>query len=116
MHSIHTSLSAIRAVGRKMAVTADNIANAQTEGFKKSRTVITQGEADDVQAHITRDNTQGPMVTETVGGEMKTTEKSNVDLTEEMPQLMVAKHAYRANLKSIRTQDEMLGMVIDLVG
>jgi flagellar basal-body rod protein FlgC len=48
----------------------------------------------------------------------KTVEKetSNVDLAEEIPNLMVTKRAYQANLKTIETQDEMLGSLLDTIG
>ena len=43
-------------------------------------------------------------------------ETSNVDLTEELPQMMVTKHAYNANMKVIQTQDEILGNTLNIVG
>jgi flagellar hook protein FlgE len=43
-------------------------------------------------------------------------ETSNVDLAEEIPNLMVTKRAYQANLKTIETQDEMLGSLLDTIG
>jgi flagellar hook protein FlgE len=43
-------------------------------------------------------------------------ETSNVDLTEEIPDLMMSKRAYQANLKVLETQDEMLGALLDTIG
>ncbi len=40
-------------------------------------------------------------------------EMSNVDLTEELPGLMLTKRYFQANLKIIEAQDEMLGNLID---
>jgi flagellar hook protein FlgE len=37
-----------------------------------------------------------------------------VDLTEEIPSLNLAKGLYQANLAVIKTQDEMLGSLMDL--
>ena len=49
-------------------------------------------------------------------GEVLEKEISNVDLTEEIPDLMITKRAYQANLKTIETQDEMLGSLLDTIG
>jgi len=38
--SIQSSVSALRALGKKMGVTSNNIANVNTPGFKKKTTVI----------------------------------------------------------------------------
>jgi flagellar hook protein FlgE len=43
-------------------------------------------------------------------------ETSNVDLSEEVPQMMVTQHAYQANMKVIQTQDEVLGNMLNIVG
>ncbi len=39
-----------------------------------------------------------------------------VDLMKDIPQMMVIKHGIRANLKVIKTEDEMLGALLDLKG
>jgi flagellar hook protein FlgE len=39
-----------------------------------------------------------------------------VDLTDEMPDLIVSKAGYQANLKMVSTQDEILGNLLDIVG
>lgn len=41
-------------------------------------------------------------------------ESSNVDLTSEIVNLIVAKHGYKANLKTIQTADELLGATLDI--
>jgi flagellar hook protein FlgE len=49
-------------------------------------------------------------------GQKTERELSNVDLTEEMTEMIVTQHGYTANLKSIETEDEMLGAALDIVG
>ena len=49
-------------------------------------------------------------------GEKVEKETANVDLTEEIPDLVLTKRAYQANLKTIETQDEMLGSLLDTIG
>ena len=40
---------------------------------------------------------------------------SNVDLAEEIPQTMIAQRGYEANLATLRTRDEMLKSIIDII-
>jgi len=41
-------------------------------------------------------------------------EKSNVDLAEELPRLMIDRRAFQANIKTIQAQDDMLGSLLDI--
>ena len=56
--AMDSALSALDALGKKMDVTANNIANVDTESFKKSRAVL-QEEDHGVTVNISRVNTQG---------------------------------------------------------
>ena len=114
--SVDSSLSAIRAFGDKMAVTANNVANVNTEEFKKSRAILKEGSNSNVEVEIERVNTPGPTVVETDGDTMTEKEMSNVDLAEEIPQTMISQSGYEANLTVIKTRDEMLGTLVDIIG
>jgi flagellar hook protein FlgE len=115
MSSIRNSLSAIEAMGAKIAVSADNIANSQSEGFKKKDAVIVEGVSGDVAVAVVRDESPGPIARGPVEGVAAQKEMSNVALEEEIPQMIVAKHGYNANVKAVQDWDEMLGMIIDIV-
>lgn len=114
--SIGSTLSALTACGKKAGVTADNVANWQSEEFKKSRAVFTEGENKTVEVRIRRIETPGPIVAEVKDGEMVEKELSNVDLAEEIPQTVISQRGYEANLKTVSVQDEMLKSVIDIIG
>ncbi len=114
--SINTSLSGLLAQQKKVDATAHNVANVETDGFKKSRVTLNEGENDGVSASVTQIDTPGPMVLEQTGGGEEMVEKSNVELTEEIPDLVVARRSYQANLKVIQTQDEMIGSLLDIKG
>lgn len=86
---IHSSLSALKAFSVKAHVTASNAANANTDG-----------------ARILRDTTHGPQLVEL----------SNVDLGEVAANLIVAQRGFEANLVALRTQDEMTGSLMDIIG
>jgi flagellar hook protein FlgE len=112
--SIQSTLSAIKAFGEKMGVTANNIANVETEEFKKSRATLNEGPENNVTVEITQSKTPGPVV-EATDGQSAKKELSNVDLAEEIPQTVVAQRGYEANLSTIRTQDDMMKSVIDII-
>ncbi len=114
--SINSNISALSALGQKMAVTADNIANVESEGFKKSRALIEEGPGDGVKVDIRRIETPGDIRVESVDGEPLSREGSNVDLAEEITWVIPTQRGYEANLKTIKTRDEMLGTIMDILG
>ena len=110
--AIDSALSALSAFGEKMNVTANNIANVNTEGFKKSRAVLQEADHG-VTVDISRVNTPGVPIPEE-DGTGKMNESSNVDVAEEIVNLQTTKNAFQANLKTIQTEGEMLGSLFDI--
>ncbi|MHC4884623.1 MAG: flagellar basal body rod C-terminal domain-containing protein [Planctomycetota bacterium] len=108
---MHTSLSSIRAFTDRVGVQGNNIANVNTDGFKRGRTLMSETQPAGVQNRYEKVSTPGPLRVE--GGEV--IEGSNTDLTEEIPQNMISQRGMEANTAAVRTQDEMLGTVIDLL-
>ena len=115
VYAVSSSLSALNAHGEKMGVTANNVANVNSEGFKKSRAVLEEGFNSHVEVEITRVDTPGPIVTEIEDGERIEKELSNVDLAEEITATIPTQRGYEANLAAIRTRDEMLHHIIDII-
>ncbi len=113
--TLNSTLSALDAMGKKMAVHANNVANVNTEGFKKSRAVLKEGPNDTVDIEVSKVNTPGSQYSETIGDQVIEMESSNVDIAEEMPQTMLTQRYYQANLKMFSAIDEMLGNLIDIV-
>ena len=111
---IYSGLSALQAIQLKTQTTANNVANINTDEFKGSRTSLVEGNPDGVNVTISRIETPGPQVYEQTTQGQKLVEKSNVDLTEELPSMMVSRRAFQANIKTIRAEDEMLGMLLDI--
>jgi flagellar hook protein FlgE len=115
IYSTDTNLSALRAFDQKLQVIANNIANVNTEGFKKNRAILKDGPRGDVQVDIDRVETPGRSDFELTDGKIMERELSNVDLSEEIPQTIPTQRGYEANLTLFKTQDEMLGTVIDMI-
>jgi len=114
--ALNNTVSALRAFVTKLGVTADNIANVNTDGFKKNRATLQEDQNGGVRVEISRDESPGFRYDVIQNDEVLEKETSNVDLTEEIPDLMITKRAYQANLKTIETQGEMLGSLLDTIG
>lgn len=114
--SVKSTLSALNAFEKKMEVIANNVANGETEEFKKSRATFVEGPENSVNVDVTQPEDPGPAVVQVRDGQIEKKEMSNVDLAEEIPQSMVTRRGYEANLATIRTQDEMLNSILDIVG
>ncbi|TVM18848.1 flagellar biosynthesis protein FlgG [Oceanidesulfovibrio indonesiensis] len=122
---IDIGVSALNAYSTRAQVTANNIANVNTDGFKASRADLETGPGGQgVQVSaIMEDTSTGPMVqslvptadplTGRIETEYQWVEGSNTDISREMVTLMTTERAYAANATTIRTWDEMVGTVLD---
>lgn len=114
---LDTSISALSAFSKKMRVTANNVANVNTDGFKKSRTTLEEAPfGDGVRARVDVVDTPGYVKLVEKDDALQEVETSNVDLAEELPETMLTKAGYKANLKIIQTLDEMIGSLLDTIG
>lgn len=109
-----SALGGLTAQLQKLAVSANNTANANTDGFKKSRVIFEEGQAQGVQARIEQINSPGPLVNEVTAQGEELVEKSNVDLVEEITSLITVKHGLAANIETIKAEDKMLGTLLDI--
>ncbi len=91
------ALSALSAYEKKLGVTANNIANLNTEKFRPS------------EANIHDNAGQGVYVT------ISQTDTPEVDLAREMVSLMTAKQGIEANLKTLKTADEINRSILDII-
>ncbi len=109
--SVQSSLSALKAFGKKTNVSAHNIANVNTDNFKSSRATLVEDKQGGVKVQISR------AASEKEQDEIQTEEKqpSDTDLAREFSQTTISQRAYEANLKTVSTHDEMLGTVIDMI-
>jgi flagellar basal-body rod protein FlgC len=114
--SVNSTISALQAYKTKLGVTADNIANANTDEFKKSRATLKEGTNGDVQVNINRIITPGHRYQEFEVDQLVEKESSNVNLEEEIPEMMITQRTYEANLKVLQTQDKMSGTLLDILG
>jgi flagellar basal-body rod protein FlgC len=115
MNAVTAPLSGLLAAQQRLDAAARNVANADTEGYRRSSVALTEARGGGVAAREGRVDAPGPVVEEARGGVPVAVEKSNVDLVQELGELALAKPLYRANLKTLEAQDEMLGTLLDAV-
>ena len=98
--NISSNLSSIQAHQTMMNTSANNVANVNTDGFIPSDTRISEN-GDSVIANNAKADDNGSL-------------KSQTDLSKEIPDQIVAEKATAVNVSAIRTQDEMLGSLLDI--
>ena len=113
---IHSALSGLLAFQKKVDSIANNVANVNTNEFKKTRVTLANQDPQGVKANVQKIETPGPLAVEQTPDGEKLVELSNVELSEELPNLMLSRRFFQANLKVIETEEEMLGSLLDLKG
>ena len=114
--ALNASVSGVKAFEKKLEVTANNVANVNTDAFKKQRAHLSEGDNGGVKVEISQVETPGFPEESVINGEIVETESSNVDLAEELTEMIPTQAGYDANLKVVQTKDEMLGSLLDIAG
>ena len=89
------ALSGLQAASRQMQVSAHNIANQGTDGFRRQRLQQTAAEGGGVTTSLAR------------------AEEPGDDLVTDLVGMLQAKNAWMANLKVFKAQDETTGSLLD---
>ncbi|NOX34776.1 MAG: hypothetical protein GXP56_13770 [Deltaproteobacteria bacterium] len=114
--SIQSNVSALQAFSKQIAVSANNVANALSDDFKKSRAINTEGRKGQVETTITKIDTPGPLVEDPMSKTGKLKELSNTDIAEELTNQIIAEQGFKANAKVIKTYEETIGSLVDILG
>ena len=110
---IQSALSSLQAFATKTENNANNIANMNTGGFKKDRVVLSALSPQGVKATLEQ-GALGASVVESTDEGSNMIEQSNVDLGQEIPEMLLNKIGYTANLKTLQTADQMMQSVLDI--
>ncbi len=101
--SFSPSLSGIKSTITRQDISAHDIANINTKGFEEST------------AHQTEAKPRGTRISHITKTPNRSGEMSNTDLAKESVEQIRNKQNLKANVRVAKTQDEMLGDVIDLL-
>lgn len=109
-----SALSALQAFGTKIQSNANNIANANTDGFKKTRVTMAEVLPQGVRAHVDKTETAGSSILQETAEGLDVVELSNVELSSEIPDLNLNSYFYKANLKTLKAVNEMTDTLLNL--
>ena len=109
-----TALTGLQALSTKLQSNGNNIANANTNGFKKTMVTNANVAPRGVKAQVNKISAPGPSVFQETDAGMALTELSNVDLAREFVDMNLNSTMYKANLKTIVTVNDMTGMLLKL--
>jgi len=112
--AIYSALSGLTAFSTQIDVTAHNVANVNTNGFKKSRTELVAVETGGVLPVIQKNQSAGSFILNNTGYGPAQLELSNVDLGEEAVNQILAQRGFEANISTLKTVDDMLGTILDI--
>jgi flagellar hook protein FlgE len=112
--ALQSALSGLQSFGVKIQCNSNNIANINSDGFKKSRVTMANMEPQGVKAQVDKVSTPGPTVLQEIGSGHEMVELSNVDMGEEIVNMNLNSTMYKANLKSIETINEMTGELLKI--
>ncbi len=98
--NISNNISSMMSHTTKMNTNADNIANVNTDGFiPRDTRIISNGTS---------------VATSTVQADNNGSQRSQTDLNKEIPDQIITNNGYSVNATAIKTQDEMLGTLLDM--
>lgn len=106
----------MQAFSKQIAVSANNVANVLSDEFKASQSHISQNANKQVAAQVTQTQTPGPLVEDPIKNDGSLKELSNTDIAVEFTNQMITQHGFNANAKTIKTYDETIGSLMDIVG
>lgn len=110
--TIGSSLAALSAFSTKLSATAGNVANCATDGYKRTEATISEDNQGLPGIALRKVETAGATVQDSEGS---LRELSNVDLSQEIPQMIIARRGYEASLKTLETQKEILKATLELL-
>jgi flagellar basal body rod protein FlgG len=105
------SLSGIHAAFQQLNVSANNVANSSSDGFKGDRVTLSEGKNGGVTTTFEKSSAPGPLYQSPNGALI---EASNVNLAEEMVSQMTSRHLLGANIAAYKTADEMHSALLDI--
>lgn len=107
------ALTALAAFDKKLDVSAGNVANVETNNYKKSRVELQENAGGGVKVTISRDNTPGIAIdpNQQTGEPQQT---SNVSMEEEIADQIVTRYSFEANTLTIKTAEEMQKDLLDI--
>jgi flagellar basal-body rod protein FlgC len=101
------AVSGIRAADTRLSINAHNTANVLTDGFRPQRVQVEEQKGGGVQARV--ENALPPVA------DRGQYDFSQTNLVDEAAAGIMAAASFRANLKMLKTADDVAGTLVDIV-
>ena len=108
LSALNIAASGLNAASARLAVTAGNVANMESGGYKAREVNLTSSASGVAVGAVTSDPTAGPIDPDGM-------EDSNVDPVKETVDMMLEKYQYTASAVVFKTSDKMLGTLLDVL-
>ena len=114
--ALHTAASGLQAHSQTMNVTANNIANVNTQDYTAKSAALAERQPSGVKVAAVMDTQTPPHVRSSYSNpESYVAERmSNVALGTEKMNEITSLRAYQANANAVHTADEMLGTLVNM--
>ena len=112
LSTLNNALSGLQAATEKMPVTANNVANARTDGYQTQRVDIVERPGG-VEARTPADVARPPPVAAPTEAAPVSRAPSDVDLAQEMVKMTANESFYLANVRALEAAQGMLGTLLD---
>ncbi len=109
-----SALSALSAFSTSLQSNANNIANAQTDGYTATRVTLAATARGGVIPEVDRPAATWPLLQGDPTEGSEPVELSNVELGREIPEMILNSRYYQANLKTAQQENDMLDSLLDL--
>lgn len=110
--SFNSSISSIRAATDMRSISAHNIANSNTDGYKKQHVNLRADHGSGVIVDITESTETGSLYKNRRGD---TVETSNVNYIDEVVTQIKARHLLSANAATIKYTDKAQKSIMDII-
>ena len=110
---VSSSLSGLAVFGNRLSVSAHNVANVNTDEYKRTDAAIVEDRQGLPRLYTRKVETPGPIIEEPDGTRR---ELSNVELEREVPHMAISQRGYEANIKALEVQNEMIGTLLEMIG
>ncbi|MES2072333.1 MAG: flagellar basal body rod C-terminal domain-containing protein [Pseudomonadota bacterium] len=104
--ALNSGLSSMLAFQRGLDTSANNIANAQTNGYQPQQASFKEGSNGGVSSVVSGNGSNGTSAT--------SVEASSTDLATETVNSLVYKIGFDVSAKVVKTADQMLGTLVDI--
>ena len=110
--TLNNALSGLQAATAKMQVTANNVANARTDGYQTQRVELVE-RSGGVEARTPADTATANLSPPPTQAASVSRPPSDVDLAQEMVNMTANESFYLANVRALEAAHGMLGTLLD---